>query len=42
MDVISVRPWIARARLAWFQSRYRRRTAKLSRVDRDEPPRWTH
>ena len=42
MDVISVRPWLARARLAWFQSRYRRRTAKLSRVDRDEPPRWTH
>jgi membrane associated rhomboid family serine protease len=42
MDVISVRPWIARARLAWFQSRYRRRTAKLSRVDREEPPRWTH
>ena len=44
MDVISVRPWIARARLAWFQSRYKRRTAKLTRVDRDpgEPPRWTH
>jgi len=44
MDVISVRPWILRARLALFQSRYRRRTAKLTRVDRDpdEPPRWTH
>lgn len=44
MDVISVRPWIARARLAWFQRRYRQRTAKLTGVDRDrgEPPRWTH
>ena len=44
MDVISVRPWILRARLALFQSRYKRRTAKLTRVDRDkdEPPRWTH
>jgi membrane associated rhomboid family serine protease len=44
MDVISVRPWIARARLAWFQRRYKRRTAKLTRIDRDrdEPPRWTH
>jgi membrane associated rhomboid family serine protease len=43
MDVVSVRPWIARARLAWFQRRYKRRTAKLSRIDRDdEPPRWTH
>ncbi len=44
MDVIPVRPWIARARLALFQRRYKRRTAKLTRVDRDsdEPPRWTH
>ena len=44
MDVISVRPWILRARLALFQRRYKRRTAKLTRVDRDpdEPPRWTH
>jgi membrane associated rhomboid family serine protease len=44
MDVISVRPWILRARLALFQHRYKRRTAKLTRVDRDsdEPPRWTH
>jgi membrane associated rhomboid family serine protease len=44
MDVISVRPWIARARLAWFQRAYKRRTAKLTPVDRDprEPPRWTH
>jgi membrane associated rhomboid family serine protease len=44
MDVISVRPWIARARLALFQQRYKRRTAKLTRVrrDSDEPPRWTH
>ncbi len=43
MDVISVRSWTARARLAWFQHRYRRRTAKLTRIDReDEPPRWTH
>jgi membrane associated rhomboid family serine protease len=43
-DVISVRPWIARARLAMFQRRYKRQTAKLTRVDRDsdEPPRWTH
>ena len=44
MDVISVRPWIARARLALFQRRYKRRTAKLTKVGRDpdEPPRWTH
>jgi membrane associated rhomboid family serine protease len=44
MDVLSVRPWILRARLAWFQRRYKRRTAKLTRIDRDqdEPPRWTH
>jgi membrane associated rhomboid family serine protease len=44
MDVISVRPWIARARLALFQRRYKRRTAKFTRVgrDKDEPPRWTH
>lgn len=44
MDVISVRPWIARMRLAWFQRRYKRRTAKLVGLDRDrnEPPRWTH
>ncbi len=44
MDVISVRPWILRARLALFQRRYKRRTAKLTEVDRDpgEPPRWTH
>jgi membrane associated rhomboid family serine protease len=44
MDVISVRPWIARARLFWFQRRYKQRTAKLTSVDRDrdEPPRWTH
>jgi membrane associated rhomboid family serine protease len=44
MDVISVRPWIARARLAMFQRRYKKRTARLTRVDRgpDEPPRWTH
>lgn len=44
MDVIPVRPWVLRARLAWFQRRYQRRTAKLMRIDRDkdEPPRWTH
>jgi membrane associated rhomboid family serine protease len=42
MDVIPVRSWIARGRLAWFQRGYKRRTAKLTRVDRDEPPRWTH
>ena len=44
MDVIPVRPWIARARLALFQRRYKRQTAKLTRVDRDsdDPPRWTH
>jgi membrane associated rhomboid family serine protease len=44
MDVIPVRSWILRARLAMFQRRYQRRTAKLTRVDRDsgEPPRWTH
>lgn len=44
MDVISVRSWIVRARLAAFQRGYKRRTAKLTRVDldRDDPPRWTH
>jgi membrane associated rhomboid family serine protease len=42
MDVIPVRTWIARGRLAAFQQRYKRRTARLTRVDRDEPPRWTH
>jgi membrane associated rhomboid family serine protease len=42
MNVIPVRLWTARARLAWFQQRYRRRTAKLTSIDRDEPPRWTH
>jgi membrane associated rhomboid family serine protease len=42
MDVIPVRSGIARGRLAWFQRGYRRRTAKLTRIDRDEPPRWTH
>jgi membrane associated rhomboid family serine protease len=42
MNVIPARSWTARARLFWFQRRYRRRTAKLMRVDRDEPPRWTH
>jgi membrane associated rhomboid family serine protease len=43
-DVISIRPWILKARLALFQRRYQRRTAKLTRIDRgpDEPPRWTH
>ena len=42
MDVIPVRSAIARGRLAWFQRGYRRRTAKLTRIDREEPPRWTH
>jgi hypothetical protein len=42
MDVIPMRSAIARGRLAWFQRGYRRRTAKLTRIDRDEPPRWTH
>jgi len=42
MNVIPVRVWVARGRLAWFQRRYQRRTAKLTRIDRDEPPRWTH
>jgi hypothetical protein len=42
MDIVPVRSWTARARLAWFQRGYRRRTAKLTRIDRDEPPRWTH
>jgi len=42
MDVIPVRSAIARGRLAWFQRGYKRRTAKLTRIDRDEPPRWTH
>jgi hypothetical protein len=42
MNVIPVRSWTARTRLVWFQRGYRRRTAKLMRVDRDEPPRWTH
>jgi membrane associated rhomboid family serine protease len=42
MDVIPVRRQLAKARLAWFQRGYKKRTAKLTRVDRDEPPRWTH
>jgi hypothetical protein len=42
MDIIPVRSAIARGRLAWFQRGYKRRTAKLTRIDRDEPPRWTH
>ena len=42
MNVIPVRSAIARGRLAWFQRGYKRRTAKLTRIDRDEPPRWTH
>ena len=42
MDVIPFRRWTGPARLAWFQRGYQRRTAKLTRVDRDEPPRWTH
>jgi membrane associated rhomboid family serine protease len=42
VGVIPTRLWTARARLAWFQHRYQRRTAKLTSIDRDEPPRWTH
>jgi membrane associated rhomboid family serine protease len=42
MNGISVRPWVARAKLAWFQQRYKRRTARLVGIDREEPPRWTH
>jgi hypothetical protein len=44
VDVISIRPWILKARLALFQRRFQRRTAKLTSIDRDrdEPPRWTH
>ena len=42
MDVIPARRWSAQARLAWFQRRYKRRTEKFTRIDRDEPPRWTH
>jgi membrane associated rhomboid family serine protease len=42
MDVIPARSWSTRARLAWFQRGYRRRTAKLTAIDRDDPPRWTH
>ena len=42
MDVIPARRWSAQARLAWFQRGYKRRTSKLTRIDRDEPPRWTH
>jgi membrane associated rhomboid family serine protease len=42
MDVIAVRSLTARARLAWFQRSYKKRTAKLTRIDRDDPPRWTH
>jgi len=34
--------WMARARLALFQRRYQRDTARLVGRDRDEPPRWTH
>jgi membrane associated rhomboid family serine protease len=42
MDVIPARSWSTRARLAWFQRGYKRRTAKLTAIDRDDPPRWTH
>jgi len=42
MGVIPGRSALARGRLAWFQRGYRRRTAKLTRIDRDDPPRWTH
>ena len=42
MDVIPVRSSIARARLAWFQRRYKKRTEKFTRIDRGDPPRWTH
>jgi membrane associated rhomboid family serine protease len=42
MRVIPVRLWMARARLALFQRRYQRDTARLVGRDRDEPPRWTH
>ena len=42
MDVIPARRWTAQARLAWFQRRYKRRTERFTRVDRGDPPRWTH
>jgi len=42
MDVVPARSWLQQARLARYQRAYRRRTAKLTRIDRDEPPRWTH
>lgn len=44
MDVVPVRSSILKARLALFQRRYQKRTAKLTAVDRDsdDPPRWTH
>jgi membrane associated rhomboid family serine protease len=42
MDVIPVRRSVARARLAWFQRSYKKRTEKFTRIDRDDPPRWTH
>ena len=42
MDVIPMRRQLARARLAWFQRGYKRRTEKFTRVGGNEPPRWTH
>lgn len=42
VDVIPLRRWTARARLALFQRRYKKRTEKFTRIDRDGPSRWTH
>ena len=44
MDVLSVRRLYLRGRMAMLQRDYKRRTAHLKMVDRDEekPPRWMH
>jgi membrane associated rhomboid family serine protease len=44
MDVISVRRLFLRGRMAMLQRDYKRRTAHLRMVERDEekPPRWMH
>ena len=42
MDVIPTRRYVAQARLAMFQRRYKKRTSKLTSVERGDPPRWTH
>ena len=44
MDVISVRRLYLRGRMAMLQRDYKRRTAHLRMIERDDkkPPRWMH